>query len=244
MQRKSKSNTYKDNFQELLNFVSDSIMVFNQEGVVLAANKTASILLGLASEELIGNHIEDLKIIDEKTKTFVKNQLQKRIKGEKIENYEIPVLVNGETRYFEPKGNRIDYFGEPADLITLRDITEKRQIHGQLLVKIAKMDEQCQETEEKYKKLFQQSKDAMILVNEKAKVTCWNPAAEKTFGYRSEEAIGKDIHKLVVPNTMCKEGKELISSSVKLFAETGTGYFTFGNVELARAPQGRHRIPC
>ena len=90
MQRKSKSNTFKDNFQELLNFVSDSIMVFNQEGVVLAANKTASILLGLTSEELIGNHIEDLKIIDEKTKVFVKNQLQKRIKGEKIENYEIP----------------------------------------------------------------------------------------------------------------------------------------------------------
>jgi PAS domain S-box-containing protein len=232
MQRKSKSNTFKDNFQELLNFVSDSIMVFNQEGVVLAANKTASILLGLASEELIGNHIEDLKIIDEKTKVFVKNQLQKRINGEKIDNNEIPVLVNGETRYFEPKGNRIDYFGEPADLIILRDITEKRQIQGQLLVKIAKMDEQCQETEKKYKKLFQQSKDAMILVNEKTKVTCWNPAAEKTFGYRSKEAIGKDIHKLVVPNTICKEGKERISSSVKMFTETGTGYFTFGNVEL------------
>ena len=237
MQRKSKSNTYKDNFQELLNFVSDSIVVFSQEGVVLAANKNANILLGLASEELIGNHIEDLKIIDEKTKTFLKNQLQKRIEGEKIENYEVSFIVNGETKYFEPKGNRIDYFGEPADLIILRDITEKKQIQGQLLVKIAKMDEQCQESEKKYKKLFQQSKDAMILVNEKAKVTCWNPAAEKTFGYRSKEAIGKDIHKLVVPNTISKEGKEHIRSSVKMFTETGTGYFTFGNVELV----GRHK---
>ena len=232
MQKKSKSNAYKDNFQELLNFVSDSILVFNREGIVLAANETACIHLGIKSENLIGNHIEDLKIIDEKTKIFVINSLQKRIRGETIENYEIPVLVNGETRYFEPKGNTIDYFGEPADLITLRDVTEKRQIQGQLLVKIAKMDEQCQESEMKYKKLFQQSKDAMILVNEKAKVTCWNPAAEKTFGYKSKEAIGKDIHKLVVPNMLCKEGRERISSSVKLFTETGSGYFTFGNVEL------------
>ena len=232
MQRKSKSSAFKDNFQELLNLVSDSIIVFNQEGVVLAANKTTSILLGIAVEELIGNRIQDLKINDEKTKIFVKHQLQKRIKGEKIENHDIPVLVNGETRYFEPKANKIDYFGEPADLIILRDITEKRQIQGQLLSKIAKMDEQCQESEEKYRKLFLKSKDAMILVNEKAKVTCWNPAAEKTFGYRSEEAIGKDIHKLVVPNTLCKEGKERISSSVKMFAKTGTGYFTFGNVQL------------
>jgi len=232
MQRKSKGNEFKDNFQELLNVVSDAILVFNQEGFVLAANKTASILSGLAVKELLGNRIEDLKIIDEKTKIFVKNQLQKRIKGEKIENYEFPALVNGETRYFEPKGNRIDYFGEPADLVIIRDITEKKQIHGQLLSKIAKIDKQCQESEKKYKKLFQQSKDAMILVNEKAKVTCWNPAAEKTFGYRSKEAIGRDIHKLVVPNTMRKEGKEHINSSMKLFAETGTGYFTFGNVEL------------
>ncbi len=97
MQRKSKSNSFNDNFQELLNFVSDSTVVFNQEGVVLAANKTASILFGLAVEELIGNHIEDLKISDEKTKISVKNQLQKRIKGEQIENYDILVLVNGET---------------------------------------------------------------------------------------------------------------------------------------------------
>jgi len=89
MQRKSKSNTFKDNFQELINFVSDSIVVFNPEGVVLAANKTACIFLGIACEELIGNRIEDLKIIDEKTKTFVKNQLRKRIESEKIENYEI-----------------------------------------------------------------------------------------------------------------------------------------------------------
>lgn len=362
MQRKSKSNTYKDNFQDLLNFVSDSIMVFNREGVVLAANKTASVLLGLTVEELVGNRVEDLKIIDEKTKVFLKNHLQKRIKGEKIENSEIPVHINGETRYFESKGNRIEYFGEPADLIIFQDVTSTRKCQTKLLEKMDEIDEQRQTSEEKYKKLFQESMDAIfvgeaetgiivdcnaaalalvgrekseligqrqsilhpegttedgfsrdfrshregkndvtetqiitkkgeirdvaikpsifwlngkkmmqgtfrdvterklmqqalrarakesekkfrtiansvreaiILVNDQAKVVYWNPAAEKTFGYRSEEAIDKDIHKLVVPNTICKEGKERISSSVKMFTETGTGYFTFGNVELA-----------
>ena len=72
----------------------------------------------------------------------------------------------------------------------------------------------------------------MILVDEETKITYWNPAAEKTFGYTSEETIGKEIHELVVPNGICKEGKERINSSVKTFAETGTGYFTVGNVEL------------
>ena len=47
-------------------------------------------------------------------------------------------------------------------------------------------------------------------MDEQAKVTYWNPAAEKIFGYTSEEAMGKSIHELVVPNSMCKEGIERI----------------------------------
>ncbi len=70
------------------------------------------------------------------------------------------------------------------------------------------------------------------MVNEEAKVIYWNPAAEKTFGYTSEEAVGKDIHGLVVSNSTCQEGKERIALSVKTFGQTGMGYFTVGNVEV------------
>ena len=72
----------------------------------------------------------------------------------------------------------------------------------------------------------------MIIVDEKAKVSYWNPAAERMLGYTTEEAIRKRIHELVVPNTMCREGKARIEQSVKTFAQTGVGYFTVGNVEL------------
>ena len=74
--------------------------------------------------------------------------------------------------------------------------------------------------------------DPTILVDEKAQITYWNPAAEKTFGYLSSEVIGKRIHELIVPNSMRKEGKERIETSVKIFRETGTGYFTVGKVDL------------
>lgn len=75
-------------------------------------------------------------------------------------------------------------------------------------------------------------KDSIILVDQKAKISYWNPASEKIFGYTSREAIGKSIHELVVPNSMCQEGKDRIELSVKTFAKTGVGYFTIGNVEL------------
>ena len=70
-------------------------------------------------------------------------------------------------------------------------------------------------------------------MDNEAKVIYWNPAAEKTFGYTVEEATGKYVHELVIPKTMCKEAKERIDVSVKVFGQTGIGYFTVGNVEVA-----------
>ncbi len=88
------------------------------------------------------------------------------------------------------------------------------------------------ENEGVFRQITASLKDPVILVDEKAHVSFWNQAAEKTFGYTCEEAIGKGIHELVVPKNMCKEVKERIEQSVKTFAETGVGYFTVGNVEL------------
>jgi PAS domain S-box-containing protein len=93
------------------------------------------------------------------------------------------------------------------------------------------------ENEEKFKQITDSVKDAIILVDEESKVAYWNPASEKTFGYTIKEAIGKNIHELVVPTSMCQEGKERIEQSVKIFNETGMGYYTVGNVELI----GRHK---
>jgi PAS domain S-box-containing protein len=93
------------------------------------------------------------------------------------------------------------------------------------------------ENEEKFKQITNSVKDAIILVDEESKVAYWNPASEKTFGYTNKEAIGKNIHELVVPTSMCQEGKERIEQSMKIFTETGMGYFTVGNVELI----GRHK---
>ena len=93
------------------------------------------------------------------------------------------------------------------------------------------------ERENKFRQITNSVKDAIILVDEESKVTYWNPASEKIFGYTSKEAIGRDIHELVVPTSTCQEGMNRIEQSVKVFTETGMGYFTVGNVELI----GRHK---
>jgi PAS domain S-box-containing protein len=105
--------------------------------------------------------------------------------------------------------------------IYANDITERKLMQYAL-----------HESEEKFRTITNSVKDAIILINDEAKVVHWNPAAEKTFGYSNVEAIGKEVHELIVPKTMSLEGNEYIRIGVKQFAKTGSGAFTNGNVEL------------
>jgi two-component system sporulation sensor kinase A len=75
-------------------------------------------------------------------------------------------------------------------------------------------------------------KDAVIIVDDKGKITCWNSASEKLFGYSSAEALDRNIHQLIIPKTFCQEARDRIKTSLEIFADTGMGYFTVGNVEL------------
>ena len=66
------------------------------------------------------------------------------------------------------------------------------------------------------------------------------------FGFAVEEATGKYVHELVVPNTMCKEGPERIDTSVKVFGQTGMGYLTVGDVEVlgSRKTEANSPLSC
>ncbi len=61
--------------------------------------------------------------------------------------------------------------------------------------------------------------DAVILMDEKGRVQYWNPAAETMFGYSSSEAVGRDVHGLVMP----EEFRERFEKGFSGFAKTGRG---------------------
>jgi len=84
--------------------------------------------------------------------------------------------------------------------------------------------------EENFQVIANSLKDAVIIVDDKGKISCWNSAAEKMFGYNSTEALGKNVHQLIVPKTMGPEAKDRIKTSMEIFEDTGMGYYTVGNV--------------
>jgi PAS domain S-box-containing protein len=181
-------------------------------------------LAGYEKKELIGMRFSSLGFISKELKPLPTKHNKDRMAGSSL--YEVKIKTkSGEIKCLKVKGNRFINEGELLDLTIFHDVTEEDKIQNEL-------GQSLFESEEKFHGITNSIKEAVIVVNDEAKVTYWNPAAEKIFDYTNEEATGKDIHRLVVPKSMCQEVRDRIAISVKTFTQTGMGYFTVGNVEL------------
>src|SRR5208283_3052177 len=201
-------------------------VIVNAAGKIVAANKAVRKYTGYSPEDLVGKNLFEQGFFEDQTNMLLQLKMKKRLKGSYIPVSETRVKAkNGDLRFLEIKGNKIEYEGQICDLIIFYDVTERSNQRKRL-------QQELFESEEKSLGITNSIKDAIILVDNETKVIYWNPAAEKTFGYTIEEATGKYVHELVIPKTMCKEAKERIDVSVKVFGQTGIGYFTVGNVEV------------
>ncbi len=235
---KNKNNEHNDSLRVLIDLIPDPAIVIDSTRTIVAANSVLEKYSGYSKKELVGKSLAELSFIDEHYKQLIMEKMKKRFEKSNIPAYEITLRAkNGEVRRLEVKGTRIRNEGKSLDLVVFDDVTERSKHQQQL-------QQDLLESEEKFQGITNFVRDAIIVVNEEAQITYWNSAAEKIFGYSSEAAVGKDLHQLVVPNTMCKEGKARIEASVKTFAETGTGYFTVGDVELVGRRKDGSEFPA
>lgn len=59
--------------------------------------------------------------------------------------------------------------------------------------------EEAESNEIKLRGITDSANDAILMMDNHKKITYWNPAAERIFGYSAEEALGLDLHNLLVP---------------------------------------------
>jgi PAS domain S-box-containing protein len=242
MLKKNQNCEFNEAFVTLIDLVPDVVVMIDAAGKIVAANKAFGKYMGYTGEELVGKNFLEEAFIDKENRSVLLENLKNRQSGSGINPCETKIKSkNGEPISLKMTGyNRIKYEGKTFALIIFHDNSEKSKHQNQLdrdLIEGETEFQALQKNEEKFREIANSVKDAIILVDQEARVTYWNPAAEVMFGYSSSEAIGKLVHELVVPYTVCKEVKARINSGVKDFAEIGAGYFTVGSVDLV----GRHR---
>lgn len=134
----------------------------------------------------------------------------------------------------------IQYEDETIGIISVQSYTDKKYSEkdlklfhefgnhsGGALLR-ARMQETLKESEEKFKKITTSAHDGIIMMNNDGKISFWNDAAEKIFGYSVDEVMGKNVHNFLVPENL----KDMSKKAFQNFKTTGKGTAIGNTVEL------------
>ncbi|MFZ2302919.1 MAG: PAS domain S-box protein, partial [Gallionella sp.] len=75
----------------------------------------------------------------------------------------------------------------------------RQQQRAQRLALAARLAAATEESEEKLRKITESAQDAIIMMGADRRISFWNAAAERVFGYTAAEAIGQELHALIAP---------------------------------------------
>jgi PAS domain S-box-containing protein len=107
----------------------------------------------------------------------------------------IPLVYGGEVL-----GKFMLYFRSPRRLSAEETrLGAAIAAHVALAVGRLEREEALRESEARKGAMLEASLDSIILMDDKGIVIEWNPAAERTFGYTREEALGSPVADLIVP---------------------------------------------
>jgi PAS domain S-box-containing protein len=114
-------------FRLLVDNMLDTVLIIDWEGCVLFVNRAGARLVGFESpQQGLGQNIVRFVHPDSMEKVLKDLALVKQGKAGFIAEYRIITLA-GEQKWIEARGNKIKFRGSSADLIILRDVTERKQ---------------------------------------------------------------------------------------------------------------------
>lgn len=168
--------------------ISESVSITDMNDQILYVNSAFLKTYKFESHELIGNSISIVRSPNNSAQLaelILPATLQGGWQGELLnlrkDGSEFPVFVSTSVVR--------DDSGEPIALIGVSsDITERKQAEKALL-----------ESETRMRSITNSAQDAILMMDSKGEISYWNPAAERIFGYTSAEAIGQNLHSLIVP---------------------------------------------
>jgi PAS domain S-box-containing protein len=155
---------------------------------IVSWNPSAQTLFGYKAEEAIGQNIDQLVVpeddleaaIDLNRRALVEDDFRNRETTQRRHK-------NGSLVDVELLGVPLMVDGQPAGSIAIyHDITER-----------VRAEEELRQQKMYLEGVVVNSPVAIVTTDHNADIVSWNPAAEKLFGFTSEEAIGKNIDSLV-----------------------------------------------
>lgn len=157
--------------------------IFEEKGYTVVSANTGNEALRKSEQDNFNVTLIDIKLPDMDGVALLREFKRLRpetvcvvITGHASLDSAINALEDGANGYF------VKPFVVDEIINRIEELTDKQRLQRYL-----------KESEERYRGLFETSKDAIISVDDKGTIIQWNEAASKIFGYRKESFIGKSI---------------------------------------------------
>jgi PAS domain S-box-containing protein len=177
----------EENFKTLAENAIDGILIAMGEGATVYANKRTAEIMGYSVAELLKTSIKDLAHPDEFEK--IMERYRERLEAKPVPSQYETILVrkDGKSVPIELAATKTAWQGQPADLVFLRDITDRKRA-----------EEALRESEEKYRTLFEESRDAIYINSQKGEILDVNQSFLDLFGYTREEILKLNVQKTYI----------------------------------------------
>ena len=184
----------------------DAVFVKDLNGRYIMVNPAAGRFIDKAPDEVLG--LTDLEIFGPDSRILMDRDRQVIETGE-LQSYEFTrSLSTGTHTYLTTKGPYRDSQGNVIGVVgTSREITDRKRA-----------EEQIRQSQQKLRIHFENTPIAVVEWDLDFRVSAWNPAAERIFGYTREEAIGQHAD-FIVPPEIRPQVKEVWA---KLLAKEGS----------------------
>ena len=165
---------------------------FKVDGTLTFVNSFYCVYFNTSYEELIGSNF--LSLIPEPERAFVQNKYLSLNLRNPFITYEYKVINPNGTEVWQRWTDRA-LFNEQGEVEEYQsigeDITERKQVEQQLA-----------ESESRFRALIANTGDLIIVIDAQGIITFASPSSERIFGYKPEEAVGKNFIEWIHPDDL------------------------------------------
>lgn len=202
-------------FSGIISIAADAIVSVDEDQRIIVFNRGAEEIFGYRAEEVLGRPLDVLvpesvrEIHREHVREFGRSGVQSRRMGQPGQVF--GRRKNGELFPMDASISQVEVDGEKIYTAMARDVTD-----------LVHTTEALRESNETLEAVVRASPLALKVLDADGRIEIWNPAAERIFGWKAEEVLGKELP--TIPEDKREEAQRIHGAA--FHGETITGFET------------------
>ena len=167
-----------DSLKEHFEAGADGVVVLDDAGRILFVNRAAERITGFARDGLLGSELVDLVAGDQRAQ--IGDTVSRVLAGANVDSFDLQLSTTSGSPVWVSVSTSTVLAGTGAVILAFRDVTAERALEHEL-----------RSTKEFLERLIDSTVDAIIAADMRGQIILFNQGAERLFGYRAREVIGK-----------------------------------------------------